>query len=122
MASPFDTLWASTAQAAFAATMGDTVSIRRGTNTTTGVTAQKFLGERFVNLDDGGRLQYSGCQWIIAKSAYTFDGVVVDPKSGDRIVEAGGEIWEISPQAEMAEVSELPGGTEWQLLTKRVTK
>ena len=30
---------------------GETVSIRRGSSTTTGVTAQKWLGMRIINLD-----------------------------------------------------------------------
>lgn len=100
---------------------GETVSIRRGTSTTTGVIAQKWLGMRIINLDDGGYIQWTGCEWIVTKARYKIGGVVVRPKSGDRIIDAEGVQWELAPIQELSEVSEEDGGLEWRLRTKRVS-
>jgi hypothetical protein len=99
---------------------GDTISIRRGSQTTTGVTAQKWLGMRIINLDDGGYIQWTGCEWIITKAMYMIGGVAVRPKSGDRIIDSESVEWELSPIQELSEVLEQDGGLEWMLRSKRV--
>lgn len=100
---------------------GETVSIRRGTSTTTGVTAQKWLGMRIINLDDGGYIQWTGCEWIITKARYKIGGVVVRPKSGDRIIDSESVEWELAPIQELSEVLEQDGGLDWMLRSKRVS-
>ena len=100
---------------------GETVSIRRGASTTTGVTAQKWLGMRIINLDDGGYIQWTGCEWIVTKDRYKIGGVAVRPNSGDRIIEADGTQWELSPIQDLSEVLEQEGGLEWRLRSKRVS-
>lgn len=99
---------------------GTTVSIKRGTSTTTGITAQKWLGMRIINLDDGGYIQWTGCEWIITKARYMIGGVAVTPKSGDRIIDADETEWELSPIQDLSEVSEQEGGLEWMCRSKRV--
>lgn len=121
MTSPFDTIWNDGAATVMASLFGDTVTLRRGALTTSDVTAQKFLGERTINLEDGGVIKFSGCGWIIAKSAYVFSGAESDPRAGDRIIESDSAEWSIAPTEEMAEAMELPGGTEWLVMTKRVS-
>ncbi len=99
---------------------GVTVSIRRGTLTTTGVTAQKWIGLRIINLEDGGYVQWTGCEWIVTKARYKIGGVAVSPRSGDRVIDADGTEWELQPIQDLSEVSEEDGGLEWKLRTKRV--
>jgi hypothetical protein len=99
---------------------GETVSIRRGSSTTTGVLAQKWIGLRIINLDQGGYMQWTGCEWIITKSRYRIGGVVVNPRSGDRIIDADGTEWELQPIQDVSEVTEEDGGLEWKLRSKRV--
>jgi hypothetical protein len=99
---------------------GVTVSIRRGTATTTGVTAQKWIGMRIINLDDGGYIQWTGCEWIISKARYLVSGAVARPRSGDRIIESDGTEWELSAIQDLSEVLEQEGGLEWMLRSKRV--
>jgi hypothetical protein len=84
------------------------------------VTATKLNGEVNVNLDEGGYLQYYDAQWIVAKLRYTIAGVVVNPKKGDRIIDSGGQEWELTPLEDLAEVTERDGGYEWLIRTKRV--
>ena len=120
MASPFDTLWNATAGPLLESVFADTVRIRRGSILTTGVVAQKFLGERTVDMGDGGVIKFVGCAWVIAKAAYTISSLIVEPRSGDYIIEADGSQWVVSPIEGLAEYSEQPGGVEWLLLTKKV--
>ena len=99
---------------------GDAVSLRRGTSTSTGITAQKFLGEAVLNLEDGGTIRYTQAAWIIAKADYQIASAVTNPRSGDRIIDSDGSEWEIAPIDGDAEAAEQPGGLEWMLRTKRV--
>lgn len=119
MSSAFETMWNATAGPAFQAVFGGVVTIRRGTVSTTGVTAQKFLGERTMETGDGGTLKFYGAAWVIAKSEYAFSGTASEPRNGDRIID-GGEIWEVTPIEGIAEVSEQPGAEEWLIMTKRI--
>jgi hypothetical protein len=120
MSSAFDELWADSGETAMRAVFGDTVSIRRGTSLTTGIIAQKFLGERTLETSDGGTVKFYGAAWVVLKADYAFGGTVSDPRSGDRVVEASGSEWEVTPIEGIAEASEQPGGREWLLMTKRV--
>ena len=99
---------------------GETVSIRRGSSTTTGVTCQKWIGLRIINLDQGGYMQWTGCEWIVTKARYKIGGVAVNPRSGDRIIDADGTEWELQPIQDVSEVTEEDGGLEWKLRSKRV--
>jgi hypothetical protein len=99
---------------------GSAVSIRRGSLTTTGVTAQKFSGQRLINLDGGNWIQWFGCEWIVPKSRYKISALVTTPKRGDRIIEADGTEWELQPIEELSEAQEQEGGLEWMLRTQRV--
>ena len=116
----FDDLWNATAETAFRQVFGDTVTIRRGTVNTSDVTAQKFLGERTLETSDGGTIKFYGAAWVVTKAAYVFSGTASEPRNGDRIVEGGGAIWEVTPIEGIAEVAEQPGGQEWLIMTKRV--
>ena len=120
MSSAFDELWAESGETAMRAVFGDTVSIRRGTVLTTGITAQKFLGERTLETSDGGTVKFYGAAWVVLKSEYVFSGTESEPRSGDRVVEASGSEWEVTPIEGIAEAGEQPGGREWLLMTKRV--
>jgi hypothetical protein len=120
MSSAFDELWADSGETAMRAVFGDTVSIRRGTVLTTGITAQKFLGERTLETSDGGTVKFYGAAWVVLKSEYVFSGTESEPRSGDRVVEASGSEWEVTPIEGIAEAGEQPGGREWLLMTKRV--
>ena len=120
MASAFDALWNASAGVILKTVFSDAVTLRRGSTNTTGVTAQKFLGERTIETGDGGVLKFSGASWVIAIADYAFSGTASTPRNGDRIVEASGEIWEVTPVEGIAEASQLPGGVEWVIMTKRV--
>jgi hypothetical protein len=75
---------------------------------------------RIINLDDGGSIQWTGCEWIVTKARYKIGGVVVNPRSGDRIIDADGTEWELQPIQDVSEVTEEDGGLEWKLRYKRV--
>ena len=99
---------------------GETVTLKRGTRTTSGVTAQKFSGERKVTLESGSYMQFFLCEWIVTKARYVVAGEVTRPRKGDRIVESDGTEWELLPIEDLSEVVEQAGGLEWLLRTKRV--
>ena len=120
MTSPFDTLWTGTAQVAMSQTFGELVSIRRGAVLSSDITAQRFLGERSIEYDDGGVIKFTGCDWIIAKADYTISSVATTPRPGDRIIDSDSNEWELTPIEGTAEVSEQPGGVEWLVMTKKV--
>ena len=120
MPSVFDTRFAEVAAPVLENQFGVVVSIKRGSLTTTGVTAIKINGERKINLDDGNWLNAYDAQWIVVKTRYKVAGVAVNPKSGDRIIDAEGQHWELKPIDDMSEVDDRDGGYEWLLRTKRV--
>jgi hypothetical protein len=95
------------------------VSLIRGSVTQTGVTAQKFLGERLVSANDFP-IRHEQCDWIVQKSAYQISDAAVTPLAGDQVVESDGTSWEVLPKKEWAEQSELPGTNEWLIRTKRI--
>ena len=120
MTTEFDSLWNDAAVTLTQTVYGEAVTLRRGSVSTSGVIAQKLLGERTVDYGDGGTTKLTGCDWIIAKDAYLVSSAAVTPRTGDRIIESDGSEWELAPVESSAEYSEQPGGEEWLVSTKRV--
>lgn len=103
----------------FSSLFGEVVSIKRGGNTTSGIVAQKLLGNR-EQTDVEGIFQVTfGCDWIFTKSDYAFFSSASEPEPGDRIVDSDGAEWEVLPIDGDHEVVDLPGGVEWLVRTKR---
>jgi hypothetical protein len=120
MASTFDDDFTDVATQ-FAELMGDTVTIQRGSKTTSAVTAQRFDGAGMVENEDGSITEIVYCEWIISVSAYTFTGLgAVEPNPGDRIIDSDGAEFECLPVMTLKQVELLPGGAEWMIRTKRV--
>lgn len=64
---------------------GDTVSIHRASESTSGVTAEALSREYEVIDTDGVVTVVNVRDFVINVEDYTFGGTVTDPRSGDRI-------------------------------------
>ena len=76
---------------------GVTVSIKRATSTTTGITAVMDNANYEIEGDAGTITRVRLRDWWIAKADYKIAAVVVEPKAGDRIIDSDGAEWEIAP-------------------------
>ena len=103
---------------------GVLVSLKRGTATTADITAVMDNANYEIQGDAGTITRLRLRDWWIAKTDYEISGVVVEPRSGDRIAEADGQEWEISPILGTSlgdrDAYEDWDGNQWWLHSKRV--
>jgi hypothetical protein len=103
---------------------GVTVSIRRGSTTTSGVTAVMDNANYEVQGDAGTITRVRLRDWWIAKADYKISAVVVEPRAGDRLIDSAGEEWELQPimgtKMGDRDAYEDWNSTDWWLHTKRV--
>jgi hypothetical protein len=96
---------------------GVSVTLWRGQKST--VTTAEWGRPKSDALEtEGLPLAINSREWTIAKSAYVFGGVSVEPRDGDRIEEADGTRWQVLPNE--GESSANSSGDDWQILTKMV--
>lgn len=70
----------------FAAAFGDTVSLHRGTSSTTGVTAEATMQDYEV-MDDDVITVVQSRDYVLDVGGYQFSGAVEQPLAGDQIKE-----------------------------------
>lgn len=102
---------------------GETVTIARGTASTTGVTAS-WIRHRSQVIDpyvDAPATQVSDRRWLVAKAAYTISGSADTPRAGDRLTDDAANAWEILPDGEVPAVRTHEDSNYWQIATKQVT-
>lgn len=105
-------------------TAGVTVSIKRGSSTTTGVTAVMDNANYEITGEQGTITRVRLRDWWIAQEDYKIAAVAVEPRTGDRIINSAGEEWEIAPilntaKGDMDAFADWDG-ISWWLHTKRV--
>lgn len=121
MSSPFDALAAVTLSPLCDQHFGETVSITRGTVTTTGVTASWSTQGAEVVSPDGQHTAIVDRLWIVAKTRYIVSGSAVEPRAGDRLTDADSQQWEVLPASVAPPAVSFAGGHEWKIATRRVT-
>jgi hypothetical protein len=101
--------------------VSQTVTIRRGSLSTTGVKASK--GAPLTEVDTQfGVLRIVGTPWIIKASQYAFSGVPATPEKNDTIEESDGAVWQVLPLDDSQEARHSdPFGYSWRIHTKRTT-
>lgn len=120
MSSPFDALYANFCQPMLDQHFGEPVTLQRGENTTSGVTASWTEQAGKIESADGSTVILVDRVWLVKKTAYLIGGVAVEPQRGDRLTDAGGATWEVLPNVAGPAVVSYAGGHEWELKTKRV--
>ena len=118
----FDSLYEST-EPAFAAVFGETVTLSRGSNSTSAV-AVSWAGQSSeiqTITRMGVKTSFIDREWLVAKSAYVIDSSEVEPSAGDRLEDSDGVTWEVMSQPNMPAAESFGGGLEWLLRTKRIS-
>lgn len=69
---------------------GDTVTLLRVGQTTTGVVAVWQRPESAAEDAQGLNTEFEFREWVVAKAAYAFNGIESEPRNNDRITDADG--------------------------------
>lgn len=93
------------------------VTLRRGPQTTAGVTAVWQRPQAETLDSEGFATDLEVREWVIAKAAYVFAVTAATPQTGDRI-EPSGEAWQVLPSDGKPAWRE--DGDDWVIQTKRV--
>ena len=121
MSSLFDSLMADCASPMLDEHFGEAVSITRGSNTTAAVTASWTIqGEEVVTTDDK-HTSIVDRFWFVKQSAYQFSASAVEPRTGDRLTDEAGRVWEVLPARGTPPVVSYGAGDYWKIATKQVT-
>lgn len=121
MSSAFDALMATFASPMLDQHFGEPVSVTRGSTTTTGITASWESQGAEVATADGKHTATVDRFWFVKQSLYMISGDAVVPKTGDRITDDAGNVWEILPKKTTPSVESFAGGEYWKVATKQVT-
>lgn len=121
MGSLFDTLMADCASPMLDQHLGETVSITRGPNTTTGVTASWTAQVEEVSTTDDKYTAMIDRFWFVKQSAYRLSSTVIEPRTGDRLTDDAGRKWEVLPANVTSPVESYGAGDYWKIATKQVT-
>ena len=100
---------------------GESVSITRGPNTTTSVTASWDAQVDEVSKTDNKSTKMVDRFWFVKQSTYQISSTAVDPRPGDRLTDDAGQKWEVLPKGPTPPVESYGGGDYWKLGTKQVT-
>ena len=103
---------------------GVTVSIKRGSSTTSGIATVMDNANYEIEGDAGTITRLRLRDWWMAMADYKIGGVAVEPRSGDRIITSDGEEWELQPimgtKTGDRDAYEDWNSVDWLLHTKRV--
>jgi len=122
MPSPFDTLMSAFASPMLDQHFGETISITRGPNTTAGITASWITQATVVSTTDAKQNTVIVDRfWFVKQSAYQIRSVAVEPRTGDRLTDDAGRVWEVLPAKITPPVESYAGGDYWKIATKQVT-
>jgi hypothetical protein len=96
----------------------ETVAIVRGSSKVTGVACVGWDREYEVFDTEGIQHYVTIREWLIDRDAYEVNGVIVEPRQGDVLIDEDGRQWELQPQANRKEKDR--HGTDWILRTKLI--
>ncbi len=120
MPSPFDALVADCASPMLDQHFGEAVAITRGSNTTAAVTASwTTQGTEVVTADDKHTVIVDRF-WFVKQSLYQVSAAAVEPRTGDRLTDDAGRVWEVLPAKLTPPVVNYAGGDYWKIATKQV--
>jgi hypothetical protein len=102
---------------------GETVSITRGATSTAGVTASWIRNATETQDQYAETLvaKVSKRRWLVTKAGYLISGSAVTPRTGDRITDAAGNVWEIAHDGTTPAVRTYEDPNYWDVATKQVT-
>ncbi len=120
MGSLFDTMMADGASPMLDQHFGETVSIARGPTTTPDVTASWTAQAEEVLTSDGKHTSVIDRFWFVKQSSYQISSTTVEPRTGDRLTDDAGRVWEILPARGTPPVVNYADGS-WKIATKLVT-
>ena len=121
MFSLFDSLMADCASPMLDEHFGEAVSVTRGLNTTAGVTASWTTQDAEVATTDDKHTGIVDRFWFVKQSLYQISAAAVEPRTGDRLTDAAGRVWEILPKRATSPVVSYAAGDFWKIATKQVT-
>ena len=120
MGSLFDTLMADGGSPMLDQHLGETVSITRGPNTTTAVIASWTAQVEEVSTTDEKHTKTVDRFWFVKQSSYQISSTVIEPRTGDRLTDDAGQVWEVLPARETPSVVSYGAGDYWKIATKQV--
>ena len=121
MGSLFDSLMADCASPMLDQHFGETVSITRGSNTTSSVTASWTAQIEEVATRDDKHTAMVDRFWFVKQSTYQVLSTAVEPRTGDRLTDEAGRVWEVLPAKVTPPVESYGAGDYWKIATKQVT-
>ncbi len=121
MGSLFDAVFAGGASPMLDQHFGEAVSITRGPNTTTTVTASWDAQVDEVSKTDNKSTKMVDRFWFVKQSSYQIDSTAIEPRTGDRLTDDTGRVWEVLPAREMPPAVSYGNGDYWKIATKQVT-
>ena len=107
--SQFDSLY-ETHEAVFTDLFGETVTLHRASNSTSGISAS-WTGqgaEIQTNTRMGVKTSFADRIWLVKKADYVIDGSAVTPTAGDRLVDSDSVRWEVMSQPNTPADNKLP--------------
>ena len=121
MGSLFDSMMADGASPMLDQHFGETVSITRGPNTTSSVTASWSSHVEEVATADDKHTKMVDRFWFVKQSTYQILSTEAEPRTGDRLTDDTGRVWEVLPAKVTPPVESYGGGDYWKIATKQVT-
>ena len=121
MGSLFDAIMSAGGSPMLDQAFGETVSITRGPNTTSSVTASWIVQLEEVTTRDLTHTAIIDRFWFVKQSAYQISAAAVEPRTGDRLTDADSQVWEVLPAKVAPPAVSYGGGDYWKIATKRVT-
>jgi len=121
MGALFDAMIAGGASLMLDEHFGESVSITRGPNTTSAVTASWDAQLDEVSQTDNKATKMVDRFWFVKQSTYQILSAEVEPRPGDRLTDDAGQKWEVLPAGRISPVNSYGGGAYWKLATKQVT-
>lgn len=99
---------------------GEAVTVTRGVNSTADVIASwTSQGDEIVS-PDGAHTLLVDRVWLIRKDLYLIASAAVEPRTGDRLTDADGVVWEVLPSIAGPAVLSYEDGQRWEVKTKRI--
>jgi len=120
MPSAFDNMMAAGA-AMLDGHFGEPVTIARGSNTTARVSASWVAQTGEAVTADTTHTAIVDRFWFIAMADYVIADATVEPRTGDRLTDDKGHVWEILPAKTRLPVIDYADGNHWKIATKQVT-
>lgn len=121
MPSLFDALMSVFASPMLDQHFGEAVSITRGPKITESIIASWIVQDAKVNTNDTTHTTIVDRFWFVKQSDYQVSGVAVEPRTGDRLTDDAGRVWEVLPAKITPPVESYAGGDYWKIATKQVT-